>query len=546
MRTSSLNYFALAAVFAAGCGPGGPGSLEGFGDLGETEGPGDGEPGDGEPGDGDGDPGSCVDRTMGEVTEFFFSETIADDASSDHAGSCIEAPGPDYSVRWTAPVSGTYELLGFTAFAGQVEILQGGCDDFTINCTDVSDPLYFTASVGEDFTFVVDSAVPDSGGYFELGLSLVESSNSCPDGELFGESDTISGSTSGASNEFGSVCGGEVASDRGYHFVPPVSGIYHIDTFGSTFDTVLQVYRGDCGGQLVDCNDDAGDQLESELYVQLQAGVLYTVSADGFGNDSGNFQLNVELWEQQQQLCEGAEELGSVVPMVIEWPTDLSAGDVYHGCSFAPQELRLLWTAPDDGNYRVVQTAPNNFSALTLIAEGCAGESGPCIPAGDQGSIFEFDAFGGQEILLISEWDPAEPGTVSLSLTEIGQGGPGCGEALPAGVPSFASGNTLNGGDDYDASCSSGNAPEDEYWWTAPATGTYLLSLEGSSYDTLMFVRDGGCDGPELACNDDTFTDQGVSLWSSIQLDLVQGQTISIFVDGYNGSGSYELTITPI
>ena len=61
-----------------------------------------------------------------------------------------------------------------------------------------------------------------------------------------------------------------------------------------------------------------------------------------------------------------------------------------------------------------------------------------------------------------------------------------------------------------------------------------------------MYIRDGGCEGPELACSDDTFTDMGLQLWSSVELPLAADQTISIFVDGYNGAGDYELSISKL
>ena len=84
--------------------------------------------------------------------------------------------------------------------------------------------------------------------------------------------------------------------------------------------------------------------------------------------------------------------------------------------------------------------------------------------------------------------------------------------------------------------------PEREFWWTAPATGTYVIDTSGSSYDTLIFVREGGCNGLELACNDDTPQD----LTSAVQVDLVAGQIISIFVDGFSGTGSFNLHIDAI
>ena len=56
-----------------------------------------------------------------------------------------------------------------------------------------------------------------------------------------------------------------------------------------------------------------------------------------------------------------------------------------------------------------------------------------------------------------------------------------------------------------------------------------------------------GCTGLSLGQNkpgQDTFVDDTWFLWSSVDIDVQQGETISIFVDGYNGSGAFDLTIT--
>ncbi|MCA9686954.1 MAG: hypothetical protein KC457_32610, partial [Myxococcales bacterium] len=41
-------------------------------------------------------------------------------------------------------------------------------------------------------------------------------------------------------------------------------------------------------------------------------------------------------------------------------------------------------------------------------------------------------------------------------------------------------------------------------------------------------------------------TAAGIELWSTLVLDLQAGQTISIFVDGFNGSGSFQLAINQL
>ena len=123
---------------------------------------------------------------------------------------------------------------------------------------------------------------------------------------------------------------------------------------------------------------------------------------------------------------------------------------------------------------------------------------------------------------------------------------PGCGESLGSDLPVATSGSTAGSGNDHNGTCSVNNAPEREFHWVPPMTGTVRISTEGSNYDTLIYVREGGCEGQEIACVDDTFVEDTWFLWSAIDVDVTQGETISIFIDGYNGSGAFDLSITPI
>jgi hypothetical protein len=83
-------------------------------------------------------------------------------------------------------------------------------------------------------------------------------------------------------------------------------------------------------------------------------------------------------------------------------------------------------------------------------------------------------------------------------------------------------------------------APDDEFTWTAPATGTYVISTAGSLIDTVLGLLDSA--GRVLDCNDQAYgTNQ-----SRIIRNMVAGQRFIIVVDGSTGTlGEYQLNITP-
>lgn len=103
-------------------------------------------------------------------------------------------------------------------------------------------------------------------------------------------------------------------------------------------------------------------------------------------------------------------------------------------------------------------------------------------------------------------------------------------------------GNTAGATDDHTMSCGFGSSPDIAISWAAPAAGTYTFDTIGSSFDTVLTVRDGTtCAGAELGCNDDNY----YSLDSTLRLTLTAGQMVVIVIDGYDGdAGAFTLSIT--
>ena len=544
MRTYSLTWLGLAVLALPACGPTGPSSLEGFGEIGET-GDGDGDPGDG---DGDGDGECLVDANLGSQTNLFFEDLLSEQQGNELPSFCTEQSIADYVLSWTAPQSGLFRVSLTADFWGSVTVLRGDCEGSFETCAAFELPSVadFEAIGGQQYTFVVEG---ESSGWFWLELFPIDvEPGTCPDGHLFGLQDTVFGSTFDGGFDFGSECGGHDSPDRAYLFFPEQDGVYRFDTVGSGFDTVLHVFEGECtSSPTLVCNDDSFESLESLVEVPMFAGQVYTVVVDGCCGNQGEFQLNYELVGGPQDVCEDIVSLPSELPAVASWSVEDSSDNVFQQCSFASFERRFLWVPPEDGLYRVLQSAgSNNFSAVALLHDGCTGNALSCATPGQNNQVdLVFDAAAGQEIVIVSEWEVFEPGEVSLVIDKF-DANVGCGENIGNEVPLVAGGQTTDAGDDFEGSCSVNPAPEVELHWTAPVTATYQFSLHNSDYDTLMYIRDGGCEGPELGCSDDTITQNGLQLWSQLELPLVAGQTVSIFIDGFSGGGDFSLDITQL
>ena len=150
---------------------------------------------------------------------------------------------------------------------------------------------------------------------------------------------------------------------------------------------------------------------------------------------------------------------------------------------------------------------------------------------------------------LLAPFDSSSESTTDASTSDPGPSlevidSPCVATELGDELPVVRSGSTAGDSVFQTASCGDAlhRSPEATFWWSPPYAGSFNFSTAQSSFDTVLFILDGDCEGSEVGCSDDV--GQGV-LTSSVQINLTAGQTIFIVIDGYNGeSGSYRLEIT--
>jgi hypothetical protein len=120
----------------------------------------------------------------------------------------------------------------------------------------------------------------------------------CPDRDLGSATGLVaSGTTVGAGNEFTPSCRMfSTAPELLFGWRAPANATYQIDTNGSAYDTVLYVKTSCAGPELPGaCDDDAGDGNNSLVRVTLRAGDRVVIAVDGFGAQSGLYQLNITM-----------------------------------------------------------------------------------------------------------------------------------------------------------------------------------------------------------------------------------------------------------
>jgi hypothetical protein len=117
-----------------------------------------------------------------------------------------------------------------------------------------------------------------------------------------------------------------------------------------------------------------------------------------------------------------------------------------------------------------------------------------------------------------------------------------CDRAINVDMGGTFYGNTSMLTDDYQGTCASSDSPDAVYYGTVPFPMRVRIDTNGSGYDTVLYVRQDDCYGPEIGCDDDA----GDGTNSLLELFLEAG-TYYIFVDGWGSysSGDYVLNVTP-
>jgi hypothetical protein len=148
----------------------------------------------------------------------------------------------------------------------------------------------------------------------------------------------------------------------------------------------------------------------------------------------------------------------------------------------------------------------------------------------------------GQTVLVVVDGNNFEAGSFTLEIDDVPP--PTCPSgSLGSAVPQTVMGTTFNTGDALTASCNWGPSGDVSYTFTAPAAGSYSFDTYGSFMNTVLHVRDAGCSGTEIACNDDGPGGQG---WgeSFTWVTLAAGQQVIVGVEGAGGQeGDFVLNV---
>jgi len=252
---------------------------------------------------------------VGNVTDLPFDTACA---MFDGPGHCITSPNLWY--KYTAAGGGnvTVSLIG-SAFDTKLAIYDGAACPPTsaslIECNDdfeshLQSQITFKAASGHSYLIEVGGYNSDAVGEGVISISsgtppAQGSKDDCAKAKQIGDVTDLAFDTTDATFDGPGLC--MTSPNIWYCYTAPCSSNVTVSLAGSSYDTMLAVYKGcTCypkAGDLVECNDDSGSAYQSEITFAAIAGNQYLIEVGGYGSAKGQGILNVS--------CEGQVVISS-------------------------------------------------------------------------------------------------------------------------------------------------------------------------------------------------------------------------------------------
>lgn len=240
------------------------------------------------------------------------SSATSDPGDPTQSLSPCKTPGTNSNSVWyqfTPAFTGTLELSTTGSnYDTVLSVHTGTCGALTEQaCADDSVGNLATASVPVTaattyFIEVTDFGPPGGGSLrFSMSLSVPVTNDICTDAKVISSapySDTAEIGSATGSGDPAQSCGSGLASPGvWYTFTPAAPGNVTIDTEGSSFDTVLSVYKANCltvenSANEVACNDDSNGPT-SRVTFPVMAAATYLIQVASYGSTAGTLQIQV-------------------------------------------------------------------------------------------------------------------------------------------------------------------------------------------------------------------------------------------------------------
>jgi cysteine-rich repeat protein len=338
------------------------------------------------------------------------------------------------------------------------------------------------------------------------------------------------------------------APERLFDWQPSKTGVAVIDTCGArtNFDSMVYVRPGACADPAfadapdLGCNDDAdgcgpSDFFGSRLSIRAKKGERYCVVVDGRDGSSGNFDLDIHYCRQKPVVIPPAGGSATV-----------TIGTTSCGFAGSGEAERLFEWTPRISGQAVLSGASTRFSANLTVRNGRCTELGPEVRNYAGGSGWTggagFAVMAGDTYCISASGSPGEEVSLTVGFCTLVPG------AIPAGGGTVTGTTSVTCNLAGPGSCASSSvvvASEQLFEWTPDRSAIFTVDTcgPGTTFDSAIYVNDGGCFSPALstdACAQ-TFTAE----CQHVPAEVVAGRTYCVVVDGTNEfeEGSFALHV---
>ena len=332
-----------------------------------------------------------------------------------------------------------------------------------------------------------------------------------------------------------------------WFFTAPDDGVVTIDTFGSDFATVLDIYTGfELGFENlipIANNDQAGGTVQSRISFSVNAGQFYEIRVGGFSGSQGGITLNGTF-----DTSPSNDDFAASINLG-DFPFDVGGFNI--NATTQPSEQLLddtdatVWwffQAPEDGYVRI-QTFGSNFDTDLDIFTGFELGFENLIPVASSDIISSLETVllrvnAGEFYEIRVGGSGGEEGSIELSgaFSTTPFNDDFFGQFLPLPF-------TVSGSANIDATTETGETDlaitDNTVWWYVipPSNGTVTIDTFGSDFDTVLHayaIASCGVDIEDAVLITENDQADGTNQ-SQITFSVIGGECYDFRVGGYFG-----------
>ncbi len=218
--------------------------------------------------------------------------------------------------------------------------------------------------------------------------------------------------------------------------------------------------------------------------------------------------------------------------------TESEADEVDPSCgsTLAPDHL-VSWRAPTT-DYYVFDTSGSSFDTVLALFDDCDGNELACNNnVSDDATSSEIVRKIERDTNLVVAVDgfAGDQGEGALNIARVT-----CPDSDLEGQTFPLALSTSSFGDDLSSSCGGDGQEDRAYHWIVPSDGLNAFKAVAPGFRPTISVIDGSrCSETELGCSKSA----GFNMRAEVVRRLSAGQEVSIYVDGIDGAGTFELDV---